>query len=95
MSPQTRNIVIGVVVGVGGAVILAALGLLAWRIWGRKKATDDGDDLMAYGGPGSSYGAEKSEMGSSAGGTTNTRTPFQSTLESYHAPTNVNPSANF
>jgi hypothetical protein len=89
MSPQTRNIVIGVVVGVGGAIILAALGLLAWRIWGRKKPVDDSDDLIGYGGEG------KSEVGSSAGGTANSRTPFQSTLESYHAPTQANPAANF
>jgi hypothetical protein len=92
MSPQTRNTVIGVVVGVGGAIVLAALAVLAWRIWGRKKPADN-DGLAGYGG---GYGGvEKSEAGSSAGGTMSNRTPFQSTLESYHAPTQVNPSSNF
>ncbi len=87
MSTQTRNTVIGVVVGVGGAIILGGLALVAWRIWGRKKHQDENDGLMDYGST-----AEKPEpVGGSMGG----RTPFQSTLESYHAPTQVNTAANF
>ncbi|KAK3906610.1 hypothetical protein C8A05DRAFT_40638 [Staphylotrichum tortipilum] len=86
MTTQTRNTVIGVVVGVGGAIILGGLALLAWRIWGRKKHQDENDGLMDYGST-----AEKPEPSGSMGG----RTPFQSTLESYHAPTQVNTAANF
>jgi hypothetical protein len=86
MSPQTRNTVIGVVVGVGGAIILGGLALVAWRIWGRKKHQEESDGLMDYGST-----AEKPESGGSMTG----RTPFQSTLESYHAPTQVNTAANF
>lgn len=86
MSTQTRNTVIGVVVGVGGAIILGGLALVAWRIWGRKKHQDENDGLMDYGST-----AEKPDTGGSMAG----RTPFQSTLESYHAPTQVNTAANF
>lgn len=87
MSPQTRNTVIGVVVGVGGAIILGGLALVAWRIWGRKKHQDENDGLMDYG--------SAIESKPETGGSLTSRTPFQSTLESYHAPTNVNTAANF
>jgi hypothetical protein len=88
MTAETRNTIIGVVVGVGGAIILGGLAFVAWRIWGRKKAAEENDDLMDY--P-STTGGEKPDTGNSMSG----RTPFQSTLESYHAPTQVNPAANF
>ncbi|KAH6628560.1 hypothetical protein F5144DRAFT_313330 [Chaetomium tenue] len=87
MSPQTRNTVIGVVVGVGGAIILGGLALVAWRIWGRKKHQDENDGLMDYG--------SAIESKPETGGSLTSRTPFQSTLESYHAPTQVNTAANF
>jgi len=86
MSPQTRNTVIGVVVGIGGAIILGGLAFVAWRIWGRKKAPEENDNLMDY----PSGTAEKPATGQTIGGT-----PFQSTLESYHAPTQVNQAKNF
>ncbi|KAK2608462.1 hypothetical protein QQS21_003032 [Conoideocrella luteorostrata] len=92
MTPKTRNTVIGVVVGVGGAIVLGALGLVAYRIWGRKKQSEENDGLMDY-DMSATPGAEKSERGSSAGG--NQRTPFQSTLENYHQPGQVNASSNF
>ena len=91
MSDTTRNTIIGVVVGVGGAIILAVIALVAWRIWGRKKRVEDNDDGMVSYGGGYSAPAEKVEPTGSASG----RTPFQSTLESYHAPTQVNASSNF
>ncbi|KAK1758502.1 hypothetical protein QBC47DRAFT_143498 [Echria macrotheca] len=87
MSPQTKNVVIGVVVGVGGAIILGALAVVAWRIWGRKKQAEDNDELMTY----PSSAGEKPDTSNSMSG----RTPFQSTLESYHAPTQVNTASNF
>ncbi|KAK1985899.1 hypothetical protein LZ30DRAFT_778727 [Colletotrichum cereale] len=90
MSTQTRNTVIGVVVGVGGAIVLGALGFVAWRIWGKKKLAEENDGLMEYN---NQYGNEpKAEIGSAQGAG---RTPFQSTLESYHAPNQVNASSNF
>jgi hypothetical protein len=92
MTTKTRNTIIGVVVGVGGAFIIGALGLVAWRIWGRRKHVEESDGLMAYSGGYS--GVEKPEPGSSHG-PGSSRTPFQSTLEHYHEPTPVNASANF
>ncbi|KAF4977008.1 hypothetical protein FZEAL_6408 [Fusarium zealandicum] len=108
MSPKTRNTVIGVVVGIGGAIVVGVLGLVAWRIWGRKKQNDEADGLMDYnenngslsgingGYSNSSYnGIEKAEP-VSAGGTGPQRTPFQSTLDNYHQPAPpVNASSNF
>lgn len=88
MSPKTKNTVIGVVVGVGGAIILAGLGVVAWRIWGRKKKGDESDDLMSYRGS-SATGEKPGTAGAAAN-------PFQSTLENYHNPArNVNASSNF
>ncbi|KAK1238572.1 hypothetical protein MKX07_004148 [Trichoderma sp. CBMAI-0711] len=90
MSTKTRNTIIGVVVGVGGAAILGALILVAFRVWGRKKHAEEADGLMAYNSD-LVAGAEKSPRGSSSGA--GQRNPFQSTLENYHQP--VNASANF
>jgi hypothetical protein len=93
MSTQTRNTVIGVVVGIGGAIVLIGLGLVAWRIWGRKKNQEESDGLMNYN---TGYQApEKSEAGGSSAASQPVRSPFQSTLESYHAPTQVNTASNF
>ncbi|GAO15053.1 uncharacterized protein UV8b_02339 [Ustilaginoidea virens] len=91
MATKTRNTVIGVVVGVGGAIVLATLGLVAWRIWGRKKHNEEHHGLMDY--DLSAPGVEKSERGSSAGGAQ--PSPFRSTLENYHQPGQMNASANF
>ncbi|KAL2161286.1 hypothetical protein VTH06DRAFT_8506 [Thermothelomyces fergusii] len=87
MSTQTRNTVIGVVVGVGGAIVLGGLALVAWRIWGRKKPQEESDGLMDYN--------SAIESKPDSGGPGAARSPFQSTLESYHAPTQVNTAANF
>lgn len=90
MSSKTKSTIIGVVVGVGGFIVLAGLGLVAYRIWGRKKVDEDNDGLMSY--QIGSIGPEKT--GSSGGGAANN--PFQSTLETYHNPArNVNASSNF
>ncbi|KFY23271.1 hypothetical protein V493_05958 [Pseudogymnoascus sp. VKM F-4281 (FW-2241)] len=85
MDTKTRNTVIGVVVGVGGAIFLALVFLVFWKFWGRRRAarTQDDDALMMT-SPG-----EKPDTASTAN-------PFQSTLESYHAPQRpVNASSNF
>ncbi|EKD16832.1 uncharacterized protein L3040_001115 [Drepanopeziza brunnea f. sp. 'multigermtubi'] len=93
MSTKTRNTIIGVVVGVGGAIILVGLGIVAFRIWGRKRNNEENDGLMSMGYVGNP-GHEKTGS-TSTPGTTN---PFQSTLENYHDPArqgNVNASSNF
>merc|ERR1711964_112416 len=92
MSSKTRNTIIGVVVGIGGAALLAGLGVVAYRIWGRRKNSDESDGLMSFG----NTGHEKTGSVSAAG--TTSTSPFQSTLENYHAPArngNVNASSNF
>lgn len=104
MSANTRNIVIGVVVGIGGAILLGALGVVAWRIRNRKKRAEENDGLMGDYSAGYSQ-MDKSEPPSSAAGTVPSsagagagagRSPFQSTLENYHQPTQpVNASSNF
>lgn len=91
MSPKTRNLIIGLVVGIGGAAIFGGLFIVAWRIWGRKKNNDESDGLMGFRG-GSAPGEKP--VGAAAGPQAN---PFQSTLETYHNPArgNVNASSNF
>jgi len=91
MSSQTKNTIIGVCVGVGGAIILAVIGVLIWRLR-RRRNQEENEDLVNYGAGTSQFnsGPEKSEAGGSASG----RSPFQSTLESYHAPSS-NTGTNF
>jgi hypothetical protein len=86
MSEQTKRTVIGVVVGIGGAALLAGVALVAWRVWGRRRhVTEEDDDLV---GP-HSMGPEKHSSGSNSN-------PFKSTLDQYHsAPQPVNTSSNF
>ncbi|KAI6089070.1 hypothetical protein F4821DRAFT_65096 [Hypoxylon rubiginosum] len=93
MPKSTQNTIIGVCVGVGGAIILAAAGVLIYRLRSKRRNADESEELVSYGdgfsGPGA---AEKSDVG---GSSTATRTPFQSTLESYHAPSQTNAASNF
>ena len=88
-----RSIIIGVTVGVGGAIILAAGGILYWRLRNKKRNQEENEELISYGagfgGPGT---AEKSEA---SGPSASARSPFQSTLENYHAPTQTNAASNF
>ncbi|KAI0021347.1 hypothetical protein F4780DRAFT_285458 [Xylariomycetidae sp. FL0641] len=94
LSQDKKNIIIGVTVGVGGAIVLAVLGLLVWRLRSKKRNQEENEELVSYGngfgGPGT---AEKSEA--SGPSATTSRSPFQSTLESYHAPTRANAASNF
>jgi len=92
MSDSTKKTVIGVVVGVGGAIILAGLGIVAYRIWGRKKNEDESDGLMGF--RTGSAGHEKTGSLSSPG--VPPANPFQTTLDQYHNPNrHVNASSNF
>ncbi|KAF3054776.1 hypothetical protein GL218_07418 [Daldinia childiae] len=92
LSTQDRNTIIGVCVGVGGAIVLVAAGVLFRRLRNNKRSQEENEELVSYGdgfgGPGT---AEKSEPSGSTAG----RSPFQSTLESYHAPTHANAASNF
>jgi hypothetical protein len=99
LPTNTRNIIIGVVVGVGGAIILGALGIVAWRIRARKKLAEENDGLMEYNGgytPVDKSDGPAPGSSPSTAPTGSTRTPFQSTLENYHQPSQpVNASSNF
>ncbi|KAL8797607.1 MAG: hypothetical protein Q9182_007188 [Xanthomendoza sp. 2 TL-2023] len=76
LDDSQKRIVIGVVVGVGGAILLGGFAVVAWRIWGRKgRATHEDNDVMDS-HPASS-GREKR---SSVSG----QSPFRSTLDQYH-----------
>lgn len=90
MSKETRNIVIGVVVGVGGAIVIGALAFVIFRIRNRKRAAE-GPDHYATMEPMDKPDSSHAATGSVGGA----RNPFQSTLETYHAPTHVNASSNF
>jgi hypothetical protein len=83
-----------VVGGVGGAILLGGLALLAWRIWGRKKYTPpyegDDDDMMSGD---SSVMRQKRNSNPNLGGYGNQ--PFQNNLEQYHRPGPTNAASNF
>lgn len=95
MPEGTRNIVIGVVCGVGGAIILGALGFVAWRVWGRKKKAEENDGLMDYHTAGTSAFSNEPKPDAMSNSTGPSRSPFQTTLEDYHRPGQVNASSNF
>lgn len=84
LSDDKKRIIGGVVGGVGGAILLGALAIVAWRIWGRSKpSSDDSDVLMA--------GASTGEKGDSVGAS-----PFKATLDQYHNPgAKLNTASNF
>jgi len=89
LSASSKNIVGGVVGGIGGAILLGGLAVVAWRIWGKNKHSNYEEDDPMNPHPGSS-GREKtsSVSGNSAA--------FRSTLDQYHAPTQpVNTASNF
>lgn len=90
LSNQERNIVIGVVVGVGGAIVIGALAFVVLRIRNRKRAAEAPESYATM------EPMDKPDSGHApTGGITGPRNPFQSTLETYHAPTHVNASSNF
>lgn len=91
LSSSQKNIIIGVVVGVGGAIIIGAIAVVMWRIRARRRAAadnDDGADLMS--GTAVGAGAREKAPSPGAGGT-----PFRSTLDQYHNPGPVNAASNF
>jgi hypothetical protein len=87
-----KHIIIGVVVGVGGAILLGGLAVVAWRVWGRKKNEygDEDEDMMSAGTAVGSSGRDKASSPSNAGSS-----PFKSTLDQYHNPGPVNAASNF
>jgi hypothetical protein len=90
VSSSDRKIIIGVVVGVGGAIVLGVLAVVIWRIHKKRSEqyNDDDDDLMGGTAVGSGP-REKAPSPAQSG------TPFRSTLDQYHNPGPVNAASNF
>jgi hypothetical protein len=89
ITEDQKKIIIGVVVGVGGAILIGAIIAVFWRISSRKRKaaqSDEVTDLMS----GTAVGAGAREKAPSPGGT-----PFRSTLDQYHNPGPVNAASNF
>ena len=89
LTDNQKRTVIGTVVGVGGAILLAGLALVGRRVWTKRRAAvPDDDDLV-----GSPPSASVPEKGASTGGGSS---PFKSTLDQYHTPAQpINTASNF
>ena len=89
LSSGNKKVIIGVVVGVGGAILLAAVGLVVWRVARRRHGRhgDEVDDLMSGTALGATSGEKTPSPRHSA--------PFQHTLDQYHNPPQVNAASNF
>jgi hypothetical protein len=90
VSASDKKIIIGVVVGVGGAILIGVLGVVFWRIQKKRREgyNDEDDDLM--GGTAVGSGPREKAPSPSQGGT-----PFKNTLDQYHNPGPVNAASNF
>ncbi|KKK15336.1 hypothetical protein P175DRAFT_0492365 [Aspergillus ochraceoroseus IBT 24754] len=90
LSDSQKRIIIGVVVGVGGAILLGAIGVVAWRLQARKRNARDNDDVAdLMSGTAVGSGAREKAPNPSGG------TPFRTTLDQYHNPGPVNAASNF
>ncbi|KAK3722749.1 hypothetical protein LTR37_002321 [Vermiconidia calcicola] len=47
LSDNAKNIIGGVVGGVGGALLIGGLAFVAWRLWGKKKQAAQQDDIIS------------------------------------------------
>jgi hypothetical protein len=88
LKTSQRNIIIGVVVGIGGAILLGGLAVVLYRLR-RKENPVDEDDLMRR--DGSPLAETRREPLQGAG-----TSPFRATLDQYHNRTGpVNAASNF
>jgi hypothetical protein len=92
MSPQTKAVIGGVVGGIGGAILIGGIAIVAWRLWGKKKrekaASADDFGMGTAGSPRDSLGREKQISASSHAPTLST--------DSYRNPNGaVNTASNF
>ncbi|KAJ5386592.1 hypothetical protein N7509_009133 [Penicillium cosmopolitanum] len=92
VSDSDKKIIIGVVVGVGGAIVIGVLAIVIWRIQKKRNGqyNEEDDDLMGGTAVGS---GPREKVPSPAAGTQGT--PFKSTLDQYHNPGPVNAASNF
>ncbi|KAI4085852.1 MAG: hypothetical protein LQ348_007767 [Seirophora lacunosa] len=76
LDPSQKRIVIGVVVGIGGAILIGGIVVVAWRIWGRKGRPNDDDNELVDSHPGSADHEKRSSISG--------QSPFRTTLDQYH-----------
>jgi len=84
LSSSSKKIIIGVVVGIGGAILLGALAVVGWRIWGKKRNAEGDDDIYDPNDTSKDRSNASSEI-----------SPFKQALDQYHQPSQVNTSSNF
>ncbi|KAM0715487.1 hypothetical protein Q7P37_008985 [Cladosporium fusiforme] len=92
LSPQTKAIIGGVVGGIGGAILIGGIAIVAWRLWAKKKreqaAAVDDFGMGSAGSPRDSIGREK-QTASSGHAASNS-------VDSYRNPNGaVNTASNF
>lgn len=88
LNPLQIRVIIGVVVGIGGAILLGGIGAVVWRIYGKRKQSVDEDHELISSQPGSSGQEKRSSISGNS--------PFRSTLDQYHNPAGpVNTASNF
>lgn len=85
-TAQRNRIIIGVCVGVGGAILMGAVIVLLLKLKRNKANPIDEDDLMRRDGSPLADAGRKEGTESS---------PFQATLDQYHRPGPVNAASNF
>lgn len=91
LSTSSKKIIGGVVGGIGGAILVGAIAIVLWRLWGRKQNKPDLDDTDIFAGQNDSLMREKE---TSPGGPTPLRSP--NNLDRYHNPNGaVNTASNF
>ncbi|KAL2355573.1 hypothetical protein BJ546DRAFT_635819 [Cryomyces antarcticus] len=74
LSSKSKSVIGGVVGGVGGAILLGGIALVAWRVWGRRgHRLDEDDELMGS----RNDSIQREKVGNRAAA----NTPFQSTLD--------------
>lgn len=89
LKPATKKTIIGVVVGVGGALLVGGLGIFVWRLRRGRVNPVDEDDLMRRDGSPLAAGQKMRNASPE-------ESPFKATLDQYHKPPGtVNASSNF
>jgi hypothetical protein len=98
LSTNTKKIIGGVVGGIGGAILIGGLAFVAWRLWGKKKAANEGQDEW-YEGSGSDSIANQKRQSTgvlSASAYSDTTNNNNAGLERYQNPNGaINTSSNF
>jgi len=84
LTTSSKSIIGGVVGGIGGAILIGGLAVVAWRLWGRKKRQQVPNDDFLDSRDDSINREKRASQG------------FRSNLEQYHNPNGpVNTASNF